>query len=124
MADLVSSRVRKLFGTTWFSGVVKEVWEAGAAKFAHIVYSDGDEEDLLVDDARQLLVLPAAAPVSDVATAAGASRKRTGAVLMTTTYPRSAKENAPPTRCVARARSSRTPVCAQSFPRQNFRKGC
>ena len=120
MADLVSSRVRKRFGTTWFGGVISEVWEAGDTTFAHIVYSDGDEEDLLVDDARELLVLPAAEPVNDGA-AACASRKRTGAVLMTTTYPRlpsSAKENAPPKRCAAR-------VCARCLlPAKIFKKGC
>ena len=66
MADLVEARVRKRVGKRWYTGTVCEVWRGGEedenALFAHIAYDDGDAEDLLVDEARALLVVKPEAP--------------------------------------------------------------
>ena len=88
MADgLLHAHVRKRFGAHFYSGRVTELWARGNYEYAHVVYDDGDCEDLAVADARALVVSSpeteardekhgaAAAPA--VAVRAGNARKMT-----------------------------------------------
>lgn len=53
----VGASVRKKFGTRFFKGTVTELWqEPGEELTAHIVYEDGDEEDLGAEEARACVV--------------------------------------------------------------------
>ena len=58
MADgLLHAHVRKRFGEHgFFDGRVTELWARGHYEYAHVVYDDGDCEDLAVADARALVV--------------------------------------------------------------------
>lgn len=73
MSSLVSARVRKRFGRAWFCGTVTEEWRCSqtGTVYAHVLYDDGDEEDLEVEQAR-LLLLGAKAPSSPAPAAAAA----------------------------------------------------
>jgi hypothetical protein len=58
MSSLVSARVRKRPGRAWFCGTVTEEWLCArtGTTYAHVLYEDGDEEDLEVEQARLLLL--------------------------------------------------------------------
>jgi hypothetical protein len=73
-SSLVSARVRKRFGRAWFCGTVTEEWTSRTGTtYAHVLYDDGDEEDLEVEQARLLLLdvkaLSAPAPATAAAVA-------------------------------------------------------
>jgi hypothetical protein len=57
MSDsLLHAQVRKSFGGVFYTGRVTELWARGNYEYAHVLYDDGDREDLAVADARALVV--------------------------------------------------------------------
>ena len=132
MADLVEARVRKRFGKRWYTGTVTEIWRSSAKDgnelLAHIAYDDGDAEDILVEDARALVVVkpeaPAAAQRAQAAPAtepapAPKPAKRKGTGLLTDVFTRlppkrSAGAAGPDARCAARCAAPGRRACAQA----------
>ena len=49
------SQVAKMFGKDLFYGSVTEVWKG--KKLYHVVYDDGDEEDLDLSECRRAILL-------------------------------------------------------------------
>lgn len=56
--DVVGLRVRREFGRDWYEGTVTQVWVSSEEKQpqAHIVYDDGDEEDVDLGNVKGMLV--------------------------------------------------------------------
>ena len=54
---VVGSEVAKIFDTDLFYGSVTEVWRKGMKKLYHVVYNDGDQQDLDLNECRRAVLL-------------------------------------------------------------------
>ncbi len=54
---VAGAQVAKMFNKDLFYGSVTEVWRNGMKKLYHVVYNDGDQEDLDLSECRRSVLL-------------------------------------------------------------------